>query len=106
VIIKNPIIQKISNFLHFFDFFKFFFKKKLKINVCLNLITKTSKYRLEPTFLSVFHLLSFEPTFEKIEALFFSEIFFENEQKIIFRVLAGNCVKSSIISFKNVLGDT
>jgi hypothetical protein len=29
----------------------------------------------------VVHWLSFEPTFEKIEALFFSEFFFENDPK-------------------------
>jgi hypothetical protein len=44
----------------------------------------------------VFHWLSFEPTFEKIEALFFSEIFWKMTKKIIFRVLAGNCKKARL----------
>jgi hypothetical protein len=46
-------VPQISKFLHFFDFFKgIFLKMTLKNNVCLNLNTETSKYRLNVSQLS------------------------------------------------------
>jgi hypothetical protein len=74
-------------------FLSIFQKMKLKNNVCLNLTTQTSKYRLDVSQLShqcftgfLLSLLS-----KKSKHFFFN--FFENDQKIIFRVLAGNCKK-------------
>ena len=56
--------------------------------VCVNLTTKTSKYWVDVSqiFSSVFPQRSFEPTFEKIEAHFFSEIFSRDLEKFIFFV--------------------
>ena len=42
-------------------------------------------------------LLSFEPTFEKNEAHFFSEIFSCDLEKLVFRILTRNCLKARVL---------
>ena len=68
---------------------------KLKNNVCSNLTTKTSKYRLEESQLShqcfISSLLSL---LSKKSKHFFSGFFWKMTKKIIFRVSAVNCKKA------------
>jgi hypothetical protein len=71
-----------------------------KNNVCVNLTTQTSKYRVDVSQLSLQLLqLSFEPTFEKIEAHFFSEIVSRDLEKLIFFVWGRNLTKTHLQSF-------
>jgi hypothetical protein len=54
---------------------------------------------IKPTFSSVFRWLSFEPTFEKIEAHFFSKKFSRDLEKFIFFVWGRNLTKTLLRSF-------
>jgi hypothetical protein len=71
-----------------------FLKIMFKNNVCVNLTTKTSKYRVDVSQLSFQCLPSFLLSlFEKIEAHFLSEFFPRDLEKFIFRVWGRNCKK-------------
>jgi hypothetical protein len=76
---KNQIIK----FSHFFDFFlSIFWKMKLKKNVCSNLTTKTSEYRLDVSQLSHQCFTSFLLSLlSKKSKHFYFEFFLENDQK-------------------------